>query len=155
MKKALALLLVGMMATAGVAQASEVMENEGAVFEEAPLETTEHMYYQDNKKPFYVNNQPPVGRFRAVRSGVSEKLFALRGALVQAEGLFEAARADSWYIRGACSVVVSLRCVDAGRRNWFNREGFLASPSRHGGVDCVCSVCWGSEGRAFLFGSFL
>jgi len=93
--------------------------------------------------------------FRAVRSGVSEKLFALRGALVQAEGLFEAARADSWYIRGACSVVVSLRCVDAGRRNWFNREGFLASPSRHGGVDCVCSVCWGSEGRAFLFGSFL
>jgi len=30
MKKALALLLVGMMATAGVAQASEVMENEGA-----------------------------------------------------------------------------------------------------------------------------
>jgi len=34
MKKALALLLVGMMATAGVAQASEVMENEGAVFEE-------------------------------------------------------------------------------------------------------------------------
>jgi len=66
MKKALALLLVGMMATAGVAQASEVMENEGAVFEEAPLETTEHMYYQDNKKPFYVNNQIYLDRFECV-----------------------------------------------------------------------------------------